>query len=294
MQQLFSKFSSNLSRFAGHRLPSGRNAEPDSSMLLSNNLAVSYDHYFQSGLYGRRYPRFNPNVADLVRGLVTQGACVLDFGCGDGRYIAPLLDAGASVIGYDISPVAIETLSLKYRNAIEGGRLRVVGYALDALERQVAPGSCDLVLLLFGVLGHIRGDAQRVATLRALRTMLRPGGRLVVTVPNRRRRFSKEQAACRDLIASDKLEEGDVFYHRHESGRAIDMYYHLFSLESFEDLLARAGFAVERILPESMMPERSVIQVPAGAALDRALMALLPLHMAYGFAAVASPSDGRN
>lgn len=263
-------------------------------MSFKDNLAVSYDHYFQSGLYGRRYPRFNPNVADLVRGLVTQGSCVLDFGCGDGRYIHPLLDAGASVIGYDISPVAIETLSLRYRNAIESGRLRTVGYALDALERQVAPGSCDLVLLLFGVLGHIRGDAQRVATLRTLHAMLRPGGRLVVTVPNRRRRFSKEQAACRDLIASDKIEDGDVFYQRHESGKAIDMYYHLFSLESFKDLLARAGFAVERILPESVMPERSVIQVPAGAALDRALMALLPLHMAYGFAAVASPSEGRN
>lgn len=294
MQQFFSKISTNLSRFVAGRLPSGRNTSPEASMSFKDNLAVSYDHYFQSGLYGRRYPRFNPNVADLVRGLVTQGSCVLDFGCGDGRYIDPLLDAGASVIGYDISPVAIETLSLRYRNAIESGRLRTVGYALDALERQVAPGSCDLVLLLFGVLGHIRGDAQRVATLRTLHAMLRPGGRLVVTVPNRRRRFSKEQAACRDLIASDRLEDGDVFYQRHESGKAIDMYYHLFSLESFKDLLARAGFAVERILPESVMPERSVIQVPAGAALDRALMALFPLHMAYGFAAVASPSEGRN
>lgn len=294
MQQFFSKISTNLSRFVAGRLPSGRNTSPEASMSFKDNLAVSYDHYFQSGLYGRRYPRFNPNVADLVRGLVTQGSCVLDFGCGDGRYIDPLLDAGASVIGYDISPVAIETLSLRYRNAIESGRVRTVGYALDALERQVAPGSCDLVLLLFGVLGHIRGDAQRVATLRTLHAMLRPGGRLVVTVPNRRRRFSKEQAACRDLIASDKIEDGDVFYQRHESGKAIDMYYHLFSLESFKDLLARAGFAVERILPESVMPERSVIQVPAGAALDRALMSLLPLHMAYGFAAVASPSKGRN
>ncbi|MCA3366587.1 MAG: class I SAM-dependent methyltransferase [Roseomonas sp.] len=293
MQPFFSKTSTILARFVSARLSSRQRVEPDASTFSTSNLAVSYDHYFQSGLYGRRYPRFNPNVANLVQGLVTQGAIVLDFGCGDGRYIDPLLDAGASVIGYDISSVALESLSERYQAAIESGRLRTVGYALDALERQVKPASCDLVLLLFGVLGHIRGDAQRIATLRALRTLLRPGGRLVVTVPNRRRRFGREQAACRDLISGGNLEEGDIFYQRREAGVTIDMFYHLFSLENFEDLLARAGFAVERMLPESMMPERSVIQMPAGAALDRALMGLLPLHLAYGFAAVASPSDVR-
>jgi hypothetical protein len=147
------------------------------------------------------------------------------------------------------------------------------------------------VLLRFGVLGHTRGDARRVETLRIPRTMLRPGGRLVVTVPNRRRRVSKGQAACRNFIASGKLEQGAFFYQPHESGKAIDMYYHLFSLAIFEDLLARPGCSVERILPESMMPEKNVIQMLAGLALDRALMALLPLNMAYGFAAVASLSD---
>jgi hypothetical protein len=35
------------------------------------------------------------------------------------------------------------------------------------------------------------------------------------------------------------------------------------------------------------MPERSVLSPPAGAVLDRALMAVVPLDLACGFAAVA-------
>jgi hypothetical protein len=38
------------------------------------------------------------------------------------------------------------------------------------------------------------------------------------------------------------------------------------------------------------MPERSVLSPPAGAVLDRALMAAVSLNLAFGFAAVATPT----
>lgn len=255
----------------------------------SVDLAASYDTYIGTGLYSRRYPRSNANMARLLGGVVGAGDCVLDFGCGDGRYIGKLLDAGARVIGYDISPVAIETVATTYAGAIQAGRLQTVGFSLDALTRAVAPGRCDVALLMFGVLGHIRGDAQRVETLRTVRSLLKPGGRLVVTVPNRARRFAKEQAACRDMVAAGVLEEGDILYQRHDASGSIDMFYHLFTPDSFADLLTRSGFETSRMLAESVMPERSVLSLPAGALLDRALMAVVPLNLTYGFAAVATP-----
>ena len=113
------------------------------------------------------------------------GDCVLDVGCGNGRYIGKLLDAGARVIGNDISPVTIETVAKTYAAVIQAGRLQTVGYTLDALTRAVAPRSCDAALMMFGVLGHIRGDAQRVEALRKVRSLRKPGGRLVVTLPDR-------------------------------------------------------------------------------------------------------------
>lgn len=254
------------------------------------NLASSYDVYYGTGLYGRRYPRSNPNMARLLGGVVGPGDCVLDFGCGDGRYIGKLLDAGARVIGYDISPVAIETVATTYAGAMQAGRLQTIGDSLDALTHAVAAGSCDAALLMFGVLGHIRGDAQRVETLRTVRSLLKPGGRLVVTVPNRARRFAKEQAACRDMVAAGMLEDGDILYQRHDASGSIDMFYHLFTLDSFADLLMRSGFETRHMIAESVMPERSVLSLPAGALLDRALMAVVPLHLTYGFAAVATPA----
>jgi len=252
------------------------------------DLASSYDTYIGTGLYGRRYPRSNANMARLLGSVVTAGDCVLDFGCGDGRYIGPLLESGARVIGYDISPVALESVAATYGAAISAGRLQTVGYSLDALTRAVAPGSCDVALLMFGVLGHIRGHAQRVEALRTVRSLLKPSGRLVVTVPNRARRFAKEQAACRDMVAAGLLEEGDILYQRHDATGSIDMFYHLFTPASFAELLTSSGFVTQRMVPESVMPERSVLSLPGGAMLDRALMATVPLHLAYGFAAVAT------
>jgi hypothetical protein len=38
------------------------------------------------------------------------------------------------------------------------------------------------------------------------------------------------------------------------------------------------------------MPERSLLSPPAGAVLDRALMAAVSLNLAFGFAAVATPT----
>jgi hypothetical protein len=66
------------------------------------------------------------------------------------------------------------------------------------------------------------------------------------------------------------------------------MYYHLFTVASFADLLRRAGFTVESIGAESVLSESSVLTLPFGAALDRTLMAATPLRAAYGFAIIAT------
>lgn len=268
-----------------------KNAASGASISVTAvNLAYSYDTYIGTGLYARRYPRSNANMTRLLRSVVAAGDRVLDFGCGDGRYIGVLLEAGASAIAYDISKVAIDTVATTYGSDIKAGRLQTVGCTLDALVGAVAPGSCDVALLMFGVLGHIRGDAQRVETLRAVRSLMKPGGRLVVTVPNRARRFAKEQADCRDMVAAGALEDGDILYQRHDASGSIDMFYHLFTPDSFADLLARSGFDTQRMVAESVMPERSVLSLPGGALIDRALMAAVPLNLVYGFAAVATPT----
>jgi tRNA (uracil-5-)-methyltransferase TRM9 len=140
------------------------------------------------------------------------------------------------------------------------------------------------VLMLFGVLGHIPGRDRRRQTLRTLRAMLRPGGRLVVGVPNRRRRFHQEQAASR---AVDGLEPGDITYARWQGGEEIDLYYHLYEPTELEAELGACGYCPLGTRAESVLPERAVVNSSAMAWLDRVLKHVTPLDRAYGFLTVA-------
>jgi tRNA (uracil-5-)-methyltransferase TRM9 len=253
------------------------------------DLAASYDNYFGSGLYARRYPRPNPNMLRLVLGLLPTGGRVLDFGCGTGRYASPLIAVGAHVIAFDISRVALQELASRHESAAAAGRLRTVEGTLDDLSGIVPEGSLDMALLMFGVVGHIRGAVTRLDTLRRIARMLRPGGHMVLTVPNARRRFGKEQAACAPLVARGELEPGDILYQRQTKMGPANIYYHLFTVPRFSGLLDDAGLDVRTMGAESIMPERAVVGLPFGASIDRALAALSPLGLSYGFSAIATP-----
>lgn len=259
------------------------------------DLATAYDRYFGSGLYGARYPRPNRAMARAIRdALPASGAgAVLDFGCGNGRYLPLLLaQPDLAVTGYDISSAAIATCQQQFRAATATGRLRLLCGDLAALEAAVPAASQDTVLLMFGVLGHIRGRAARIATLRALRGLLRPGGRLLATVPSRYRRFVVEQEHCASLVQQGTLEPGDIVYRRDGDAGSVELYYHLFTPTEFGDEIAAAGFARPRLTPESVLPERGAIAGAGGELLDGLLRQLCPLPLAYGFAAcVERPAD---
>jgi len=265
------------------------------SAPASLNLRQSYDRYYSTGLYARRYPAPNRHILDLILSeLGPAGGHVLDFGCGSGRYALPLaMQTGVSVFGYDISAAAIRELDGKSQAlAAEGEarkpQLETLCGSLDDLDRRLAgePGF-DLVMLLFGVLGHVQHRHRRLALLRSLGAKLRPGGRLIATVPNRARRFRAEQATARPLVRGGMLEPGDIRYRRPGAGDPIELFYHLYSLDEFRGELAEAGFVVSRLCPESVLTERAILASPMCNAADRVLRRAAPLSLAYGFVAVA-------
>jgi SAM-dependent methyltransferase len=263
------------------------------------NMKRSYDRYFATGLYASRYPVPNPHVMDLVLDeLGPAGGRVLDFGCGSGRYAIHLARrAAVEVFAYDISVAAIQELSGRYSEAMAAGalpgRLDMLCGSLDDLQRRLdGEAKFDLVMLLFGVLGHIPRRECRVATLRSLRARLRPGGRLIATVPNQARRFLGEQHLASGLVAEGALEPGDIYYQREGSDGPIDLYYHLYSPAEFEAELLDAGFAVSRLQAESVLSERAVLSSPAAALADKVLRHVTPVSLAYGMVAVARPIAG--
>jgi SAM-dependent methyltransferase len=100
------------------------------------------------------------------------GERVLDLGCGAGRFVAALREAGAEPVGVEAAEAALE----RARNNAPGADLRLVEPD-GSLPLEHA--SVDLVWCS-EVLEHV-GDTAYV--LLEVRRVLRPGGRLLVTVP---------------------------------------------------------------------------------------------------------------
>lgn len=254
-----------------------------------------YDTYFASGLYDARYPGPNLATLALIRRHLAEGRTrVLDFGCGSGRYTAPLLDHPATeLIAYDICPTALGVLRKRLAPMEKAGRLHPVGNTLADLSALVdRTGPLDLALVLFGVLGHIRGRDERRSILERLRQLLRPDGKLILSVPNRIRRFRPEQRVAESRVATGELERGDIFYQRRTpDGTEIKMFYHLFTVAEIRDELASAGFAVDGLTSESILPEAAIVRDKSVATLDAALRAVTPLPLAYGFMTVATPAS---
>jgi SAM-dependent methyltransferase len=100
------------------------------------------------------------------------GERVLDLGCGAGRFLAALGEAGAQPVGVEIAAAALE----RARQNAPGAELALV--EPDG-SLPLAHGSVDLVWAS-EVLEHVPDVAH---LLLEVRRVLAPGGRLLATVP---------------------------------------------------------------------------------------------------------------
>ena len=108
----------------------------------------------------------------LLLGEARPGERVLDLGCGAGRFVAALRDAGADAVGVELAEAALQ----RARANASGADLRLVeGDGSLPLEH----ASIDFVWCS-EVLEHV-ADTEHL--LLEVRRVLRPGGRLLVTVP---------------------------------------------------------------------------------------------------------------
>jgi SAM-dependent methyltransferase len=109
----------------------------------------------------------------LLLAEVEPGERVLDLGCGAGRFVAALQDAGADPVGVEIAEAALE----RARRNVPGAEFH--GLAADGAI-PLEDASVDLVWCS-EVLEHVPDTA---GLLSEVRRVLRTGGRLVVTTPS--------------------------------------------------------------------------------------------------------------
>jgi SAM-dependent methyltransferase len=194
--------------------------------------AEDYERHASDSAYNALYDR--PAVLELL-GDVT-GERVLDAGCGPGLYAEELLNRGAEVVGFDHSP---EMVRLARRRA--GERLDVRVHDLVSPLDWLEDGSFDAALMALVV--HHLDD--RIAALREMWRVLRPGGRLVLSSHH---------------PTSDWLRLGDSYFSEEaveedwHDGRWHVRYWRQ-PLSQICAEFADAGFLIERIVEPLPLPE---------------------------------------
>jgi SAM-dependent methyltransferase len=105
---------------------------------------------------------------------------VLEFACGTGRVLLPLAQRGHRVVGTDASQPMLEIS----RKRAEGLRQEVVLLRHERMEDFHEPDSYDALLAVFGAIAFLTEDHSVRQFFKASFEALRPGGLLLVDVPN--------------------------------------------------------------------------------------------------------------
>jgi 2-polyprenyl-3-methyl-5-hydroxy-6-metoxy-1,4-benzoquinol methylase len=142
-----------------------------------NNKLQKGSNYFEYDLYnaaknGNIFEKYfhRARVKQIKRYIDLNGKKVLEFGCGTGAIIIPLLKDGANVDGYDISSSNIE----RSRNYINQNGLSANIY--DHL-----PDNKYDIILLVNVIEYARGKND---LLKSIISMLKTNGLLLISVAN--------------------------------------------------------------------------------------------------------------
>lgn len=124
-------------------------------------------------------------TVDFDRFPVAEGARLLDLGCGAGRHAFEAFRRGADVIALDYSAEELEGVNamLAAMTAEEQAppKARAAGVRGDALALPFADDTFDRVIAA-EVLEHLPADT---AAMTEIARVVRPGGWVAVTVPNR-------------------------------------------------------------------------------------------------------------
>jgi len=191
-----------------------------------------------------------PFEAALIRDAFTPGQRILDVGCGGGRETVPLARLGLRVVAMDLIPAMVEAArSYAARQGVSVQTL--VG---DLVSLPFGDQSFDGVVMLGQVISFVPGRATRVAALRLLQGILRPGALLIMSTHNWRCHWkfwlyfawvNRWRRLLRRLGRDSGLGDYDRWsprINRVGSGRPV--FFHMYDLEEAVADLRAAGFEI--------------------------------------------------
>jgi len=162
---------------------------------------------------------------------------LLDLGCGTGRLCIHLTRKGFDCTGVDLSPEMLE----KAKDNALAANVNVTFQSGNIVDLTNVPdASFDYAACLFSTLGMVSGYENREAVIRSVYRVLKPGGKFVLHVHNRR--FLG--------LRGKGFWTGDITMSQAYGGAPLTL--HHFTLREAKALLTRNGFHSRAICPVSI------------------------------------------
>ncbi|TLP94404.1 class I SAM-dependent methyltransferase [Nesterenkonia salmonea] len=206
--------------------------------------ARAYSRANETNLLNAWYER--PAMVELAGDV--HGCRVLDAGCGSGALTSALRDRGAAVSGFDLSP-AMVALARERLGDDADVDVADLGQPLPYGDHSFDVVVCSLAL-------HYVKDW--IQPLAELRRVLRPGGRLIVSVPHPAAYMFNYQD--RDYFALAQYSEEFEF----EGQSAVLTYWHR-PLHAMSDAFNEAGFRMSAVSEPPWSPDTPAELLPASA-----------------------------
>lgn len=141
---------------------------------------------------------------------------ILDIGCGEGTYDYRIALRGARVFGFDLNRGQLHRAAASHKTPLTGF------FCADAGAFPLRSGQFDTVMSLC-VFEHLPDDRQ---TLREMWRVLRPGGRILLTL---------------DSLSLERI--GETWRDAHRERHSVRQFY---THSTVESLLEASGFKLER------------------------------------------------
>ena len=137
----------------------------------------STETYRKFALYYDAYVRDFKKDIPLYLNFVREGENVLEVGCGTGRILKQLLDAGCYVTGVDISPDMLFIAREKLAKYISAGKLRILKHNLCI---ETIPEKFERAFVTFYTFNYLVSQCERERFMHNIYDILEPSGIIII------------------------------------------------------------------------------------------------------------------
>jgi SAM-dependent methyltransferase len=204
-----------------------------------------------------------PFYLDLAR---QQGRRVLEVACGSGRVLIPLVEAGLSVVGIDISPHMLARARAKLEAVPVAGQAELI--QTDMRTFTLDQRDFDLAIVPVKSFAYLTEAAEQLQCLESIHAHLRPGGVLAIDLLHPLPEWtSAARGSMRDDLLQHVADEGFTLS-RVESVVSTDLARQIRVIRSIYEMVDDSGKVLDKRFVE--WPYRWVHRFEAEHLLHRA------------------------